>query len=473
MKQLIASVARNIPRELKNYHIIKRQDIYIPYCEIGVTCLTKEVTEINLFFETVLKLVDAGIKDVYEISTIMGVEFKLLKETLVDMIEQMYLTTSENRILITQKGKKALIERKLVTIQKKNINEIFVNMISGELEENSRVAVTKASKRDLCLSEEYAITKEFLEARYVAINEIYQNNQIENHFFNTRVLQRELYKILEVSYNRLHYMKEELIIYKNNDSDDYEFVISGDIGEQYLNCFYRQVREIVYSGMENFFERDWSFANSHRNMRLVNLEERLKKKKLIEDMYGKDTVSDELLDEFTQKRELVDNREIEMFFLNNEELEYDGLLISCDRLRRILNNNIITAINHILKKKVWILYQPEEFDIVNYLNKNFGDKRKKKEIFFLENQEQEGQFICFYPNVLIEFVERTENVFDRPISILEGRIEFDTNDIKNKMGKIINERNISFEQQKKEVSDKKDHCKPIKGSEKKNVKRKR
>ena len=60
---------------------------------MGVTCLTKEVTEINLFFETILKLVDAGIKDVYEISTIMGIEFKLLKETLVDMIEQMYLTT--------------------------------------------------------------------------------------------------------------------------------------------------------------------------------------------------------------------------------------------------------------------------------------------------------------------------------------------------------------------------------------------
>ena len=94
-------------------------------------------------------------------------------------------------------------------------------------------------------------------------------------------------------------------------------------------------------------------------------------------------------------------------------------------------------------------------------------------MFFLEKQEQESQFICFYPNVLIEFVERTENVFDRPISILEGRIEFDTNDIKNKMEKIINERNISFEQQKKEVSDKKDYCKPIKESEKKNVKRKR
>lgn len=473
MKQLITDVTRNIPRELKNYHIIKRQDIYIPYCEMGVTCLTKEVTEINLFFETILKLVDAGIKDVYEISTIMGIEFKLLKETLVDMIEQMYLTTSENRILITQKGKKALIERKLVTIQKKNINEIFVNMISGELEENARVAVAKAPKWDLCLSEEHTITKDFLEARYAVINEIYQNNQIENHFFNTHVLQRELYKILEVSYNRLHYMKEELIIYKNNDSDDYEFVISGDVGEQYLNCFYRQVREIVYSGMENFFERDWSFANSHRNTSLVNLEEKLKKKKLIEDMYGKDTVSDELVDEFMQKRELVDNTEIEKFFLNNEELEYDGLLISCDRLRKILNNSIIESINHILKKKVWILYQPEEFNIVNYLNRNFSEKRKKKEIVFLEKKELESQFICFYPSVLIEFIERTETVFDRPISILEGRIEFDTNDIKNKMEKIISERNISFDQQEKEKADKKGYRKPIKRSGRKTVKRKR
>lgn len=35
MKQLITDMARNIPRELKNYHIIKRQDIYIPYCEMG------------------------------------------------------------------------------------------------------------------------------------------------------------------------------------------------------------------------------------------------------------------------------------------------------------------------------------------------------------------------------------------------------------------------------------------------------
>ena len=48
--------------------------IFIPYCEIGISCLTKEVTEINLFFETILKLIDIDVSDVHEISSIMGIE---------------------------------------------------------------------------------------------------------------------------------------------------------------------------------------------------------------------------------------------------------------------------------------------------------------------------------------------------------------------------------------------------------------
>ena len=106
MKQVAAAVAGKLPRQLKNFHLIKRQDIYIPFCEIGITCLTKEVTEINLFFETILKLIDIEVSDVYEISSIMGVEFKLLKETIVDMIEQKYIVTSENKIVMTPRGKK-------------------------------------------------------------------------------------------------------------------------------------------------------------------------------------------------------------------------------------------------------------------------------------------------------------------------------------------------------------------------------
>lgn len=50
MKQLVAAVSRKLPRELKNFHLIKRQSIFIPYCEIGITCLTKEVIRNKFVF---------------------------------------------------------------------------------------------------------------------------------------------------------------------------------------------------------------------------------------------------------------------------------------------------------------------------------------------------------------------------------------------------------------------------------------
>lgn len=215
MKQLVAAVSRKLPRELKNFHLIKRQSIFIPYCEIGITCLTKEVTEINLFFETILKLIDIEVADVYEISVIMGVEFKVLKEAIVDMIEQKYIITSQNKLIMTPRGRKALADRKQVTIRKRNINELSVNMITGNIEESGKNAFAKPSKRDLCLSEEQTITKDYLESNYAIINEIYQRNQIESNIFNTKILQRELYKILDIAYEKLYYVKDELFILKN------------------------------------------------------------------------------------------------------------------------------------------------------------------------------------------------------------------------------------------------------------------
>ena len=440
MKQLVETVARKLPRELKNYHLIKRQDIFIPYCEIGISCLTKEVTEINLFFETILKLIDIEVSDVYEISSIMGVEFKLLKETIVDMIEQRYIITVENKLIMTPKGRKALAARKLVTVRKRNLNEISVNMITGDIEESGKKIFVKPCKGDICLSEEQTITKDFLESNYANINEIYQRNQIEANIFNTKVLQRELYKILDITYDKLYYIKDELLIYKNNDSEDYEFIIKGDIGERYQNSFYSQVRDVVYSGMENFFERDWKFSQRHYNEGIVSQEEKQYTQKLIEKLNGNETFSEEILEAYTHTRALIDESELETVFLYNKGFEYEGIIISCERLRKLLTSEIVSALNQITKKRIWLLYDPEEYNIKKFI----GKKVKKKEVSLLEHIGLSNQFICFYPNILIEFVEKTEMVFDRPITVFEGRIEFNSDAIKNKMNKIIDECKISF-----------------------------
>lgn len=444
MKQVAAAVARKLPRQLKNFHLIKRQDIYIPFCEIGITCLTKEVTEINLFFETILKLIDIEVSDVYEISSIMGVEFKLLKETIVDMIEQKYIVTSENKLVMTPRGKKALADRKLVTIRKKNLNELSVNMITGGIDESGKNVIAHPSKRDICLSQEQTITKDFLESNYATINEIYQRNQIEVNVFDTRVLQRELYKILDITYDKLYFVKDELLIYKNDESEDYEFIVKGDVGEKYQNSFYRQVRDVVFPGMENFFERDWKFAQSHYDKRIINQDNRNYTKDLIGKLSGTEIISDELLDEYVHTRALIDQTELELLFSYNKEFDYDGIIISCERLKKFLTSRMVSAMDQITKKKIWILYEEREYNIKQLLEQRFGDKIKKKEVSVSKRKGENEQFVCFYPNILIEFVEKAEKVFDRPITVFEGRIEFDSDVIKGKMVNIIKDFEISF-----------------------------
>ncbi|GAA0260256.1 hypothetical protein GCM10008922_19620 [Faecalicatena contorta] len=472
MKQVVAAVAGKLPRQLKNFHLIKRQDIYIPFCEIGITCLTKEVTEINLFFETILKLIDIEVSDVYEISSIMGVEFKLLKETIVDMIEQKYIITSENKLIMTPRGKKALADRELVTIRKKNLNELSVNMITGSIEESGKNIIEHPSKREVCLSQEQTITKDFLESNYPAINEIYQRNQIEANVFNTRVLQRELYKILDIAYDKLYFVKDELLIYKNDESEDYEFIIKGDIGEKYQNSFYSQVRDVVFPGMENFFERNRNFAQAHYDKRINNQDNRKYTKDLIGKLSGTEIISDKLLDEYMHTRALIDQTELEVLFSYNKEFDYEGIIISCERLEKFLTSGMVSALDQVTKKKIWVLYDEKEYNIEKIIEQRFGDKIKKKEVSVSKRKEEKEQFVCFYPNILVEFVEKTEKVFDRPITVFEGRIEFDSDVIKSKLANIIKDYEISFSllkpkspkkgQQKYNKTEKRDTAQPSK-----------
>ena len=113
-------------------------------------------------------------------------------------------------------------------------------------------------------------------------------------------------------------------------------------------------------------------------------------------------------------------------------------------MKKLLNPEIVSALNAIPKKRIWLLYDPKEYNVNKILEQNFGDKIKKREVSVSENERISEQFICFYPNILVEFVEKTEKVFDRPITTFEGRIEFDSDIIKTKMDKIIDEYEISF-----------------------------
>ena len=143
-------------------------------------------------------------------------------------------------------------------------------------------------------------------------------------------------------------------------------------------------------------------------------------------------------------RALIDEKELETIFAYCQEFNNEGIVISCERLKKILTPPIVEALNQLSKKRIWILYNEEEYDVKKMLEKFFGNKIKKKEVSILKRDKEDKQFICFYPSVLVEFVERTENIFSRPITFFEGHIEFDADAIKDKMDYIMDKNKISF-----------------------------
>lgn len=443
MKKIIEAVIKDMPKEIKGYHLLKRQDIYVPHREIGVVCLTKEISEINLFYEVILKLIEIGVCDIKEISDILGVEFKLLKEVIVDMIQNQYIYTAQNQLTMTLKGRNALNTRKHITIQKRNINQIVVDMITGSFSESEYVTATQVRKFDICLNEKLSITKEFLDNQYAVINDIYQRNQIESSVFHLNNVSQELYKILDIAYDNLFFVKKELLIYKSNDSDDLQFMISKDLEEKYLTVFYEQIKDVIFPGLENLFEKDWEFASQCKMVERNKNAEREQTDKLIDLLHNCEEITGNVEQEFISNRYLIDNKEIEKYFMYPKEIKYEGIIIAGSRLRKILSNNVIDMING-CSKQIIIFYERKEYDIENYLNRRFAQLVKQKKIKFIGKDNLYENYICLYPNVYITLCENVIKVYERYITILDGKVGFDSKVIKSKLENYIKENNIDF-----------------------------
>ncbi len=448
MKKIMESIIKDMPKEIKGYHLLKRQDIYVPHREIGVICLTKEISEINLFYETILKLIDIDVCDIKEISNILGMEFKLLKEVIVDMIQNQYVYTTQNQLTMTLKGRNALNTRKHVTIQKRNINQIVVDMITGSFSETDYVTTTQVRKFDICLNEKLSITKDFLDNQYAVINEIYQKNQIESSVFGLNNISQELYKILDIAYDNLFFVKNELLIYKSNDSDDLQFIISKDFEEKYLTVFYEQIKDIIFPGLENLFEKDWDFASQCKLVERTKNVEREQTDKLIDLLHNCEEITENVEQEFISNRYLIDNKEIEKYFMYPKEINHEGIIIAGSRLRKTLSDNVIDMING-CSKQIVIIYERKEYDIDNYLNRRFAQLVKQKKIKLVGKDNLYENYICFYPNVYITLCETVIKVFERYITIMDGKIEFDSKVIKSKLEKCIKENNIVFNKSEK------------------------
>lgn len=424
MKKIIEDIKSHLPDELNGFSFRKSQEVYIPYLELGIECLIRDVSELNLFFETILKLVDINVRQISDISKILGVSFEVVKETIVDMVEGDYLGVSENTLRITRKGKDALNTKRLIEIKRRFINKIMIDLITGDIYDGNSLKVCKIGKYSICLDKKVTISKEFLDSNYSSINRVFQQQQENDNSFQKSSLTKELYKIVDISYENLVYSKNELLVYENDNTNDIQLQIKNDINNKYLDCLYDQLREGTHPCLETFFEKDFNFLKNYKDD--LKLDEKLLNNKIelslhlrsIEDL---DKIKPDL---FMQKRYMLSDKEFVSYFTFSNEIDFEELIIITNRVNSILSNEIFNQIKRIvLKKPVIIIYNDKEYNASKTIDYHLAKEKTNRVTVIPDENISETKFY-FSPFLEIRIFEKILHAFGKSFCYKSGILNF-------------------------------------------------
>jgi len=308
MKKIIDDVKRNTPKSIAGYYYLKTQKIYIPFMKISIRCLTRRISDLNLFFESILKLIDISVNDIDEIANILGVSRSVVNEAVIDMVGIDYVFVSENQLVITEKGAKALSTKKQVDLRDTHLKDIMVDMITGAIYDADSIKVTETRQRDILLEGVVKIGDNFIESHFREINDVYQLRQKNNSVFGDSAITNELYKAIEITYSELHYVENRVHMYKSESSDELLFVFSSDNNDKYKNEFYNQLKDSCRPCQEYFFEnnRDIVRKISSKSTTQINLIEQTENTRKI--LFDDNATEEDKENVFRQRRySLCDN----------------------------------------------------------------------------------------------------------------------------------------------------------------------
>ena len=444
MNRIIEAIKQDYPKRLDGCICIKRQAIYIPILEIGIEALIRNISELNLFYESVLRLIDVGVPVVSEIGNILGVSDEVMKEVIVDMIGKKLLITSSGHLKMTPQGKIALETRKSEVITKRNVNQLAVNLITGDIYSIDALKITKVNRQSICLHQVISVGKEFVDSHFAQINAIYQDMQVSDDTFKESIVSKELYKILGVAYEKLVYSRSELLIYENRETKDIQILITNDLHEEYVNCVYNQIKMGIYPCLENFFE-----LNKHVVQGLSRIAD--EKDEILERNTEKFREMLELSEDvdpfnahslFCKSRYIIDNKEYSYYFRYFQQFGFEQLIIIGEDLTDILSEVSGDIASIARSRPIRLVFSLKEYKVKGLIDKLSSQIENKNRLSIEQKDDITDIIVCFYPTILIKMVKQGCYLFERPVSYFQGIIEFDREEIEKIIQRVENQNNI-------------------------------
>jgi hypothetical protein len=428
MKKLIEEISNNISKDIDSHLLVKRNELFIPFMEIGIQCLIRSTSEINIFYETIMKLIDIDVNEINEMSALLGLEYNVIKEVVVDMVEGDYIWVSENKFSLTQKGLQTLKSRKLVEINKRNINRVFVDLITGEIHDSNSIKTVKINPKQLSLDKVITVNKSFLDNNFKEINRILQKQIEDDKIFTDNKDNRELYKVIDVSYQNFCYAKNELQVFLQDNSQDVVFRIKNDIHENYLNSFFTQAKSGIHPCIESLFEKDWQTIQAAKNNHFTLETKKLEETKNLRLQFVNKLLPETLSRNLSSERYLLYDTEYLCYFKHFEELIFDKVIIVSNKLNNILNQHLVEAIELIIKQKeVHIYYSSNEYNISKTLDYYFDKFKANSNLIFTECKNLVETKIYFEKCLLVKIDYHVTEFSNKFVLFQKGSIAFGTN----------------------------------------------
>lgn len=213
------SIVDYIPPQITGYDYVSRIPVFIPIREMKLDILERRIQKLSLIQDCVLSLIDQRVQNISSLSDYLGVKESIMIQIIAQLDTERLVFISASSLKLTSTGKQALEQLQKEQIHQKQINRLYINSVTGEFSVHKPTFYyDEPYFGAVYLDETFELNLQYLRKRFDDIEKIYNDEQVEKIIFNRyNTVSAQLYRITDISDQKLKYIKEYCFVYANKE----------------------------------------------------------------------------------------------------------------------------------------------------------------------------------------------------------------------------------------------------------------
>ncbi|MFX3636078.1 MAG: hypothetical protein ACE3L7_05660 [Candidatus Pristimantibacillus sp.] len=248
----ILDLRAKMPPHLEGNRFIKSITIGLPFVRMKLNITTRREYHVPLAHEAVLRLIEEKWNSYDQIREILGIDQDYFDNILLELGESDYITHLGRKLALSDIGRKLLTELKSIRIEPDFMENVHVNMLTGEIIKEESEYFFKYRERAKCevyLNNKIDLSGNFLVNHEQEIRELYNVRIGEDRsksMSDDTVGEDELYRVINIEDYIVVY--EELLahVYYSNETQRLNYYLANEDdveNELHYSCLKDQLRD--------------------------------------------------------------------------------------------------------------------------------------------------------------------------------------------------------------------------------------